>query len=576
MRKTGSKGRAFAAALTAALAVSLTAGATAGYAATDDYDWDGGADKSSYAVPFKITKEGLAGLEPGLVADTDSSPEAGPSVSQSALSEQYHADYKIYEESLEGIFFFYSSVANGGITHEPVELDLPANLTWTVEKDGQPWTYVPGQVIREHGTYVFRIYGVEDDSLPLSEQKEYRAVFRFRIQEKPPEESKPEGSALSSGAAGGYNPALVFDNDTLSGLRLEPGGTGSAAGAGTEGAAGTGSAAGAESTVGTEGAAGTEGTAGTESADGAESAPGADGAAETEAAGASAGDGNTGGAVPASADPAGTVGEPADGSGDGKQTTFTQSYDPKTKKYEAAFAGGISVTASVPGGYIGAGPVEITVPEDSREGMSLYRNDVPVAEAITENGTLNVGEPGYYRLETGGGTWPFAVMTATSRMDVYPAPVGMKIRAATLDGQPLALASGSYVLMEKDGQYGLTLEGEAGETMHVGILKDTEPPQIEVTVGKGSATINYLSDDIDDILLEKSGEAVEGFRGYSITQPGDYRLTVTDMAGNTAGAAFTLKYQVNTYGIAAVLLIILVIIGLVAFVIHTKRTVKVR
>jgi hypothetical protein len=39
---------------------------------------------------------------------------------------------------------------------------------------------------------------------------------------------------------------------------------------------------------------------------------------------------------------------------------------------------------------------------------------------------------------------------------------------------------------------------------------------------------------------------------------------------------FTLKYQVNKYGIAAVVLIILVIAGLAAFVVHVKRTVKIR
>ncbi len=568
MKKTGVKKRAFAAVLTTALALSLSVGSITGYGADDDddddYDWDSGADDSGYTVPFKLSDEGGDKVGPGAVLDTDSEQKSGPSLSQSALSEQYHEDYKIYEESIEGIFFFYSTVANGGITHEPVKLDLPANLTWTAEKDGQPWTYVPGQPVSERGTYVFRFSGIEDTSLPLSEQKEYRAVFRFRIQEKPPKEAEDEAESAASalGTVGGYASSLI-------GGGLIPGGSG---GQQTE-----------TSEAAETGAAETEAAAEAGDSDETEAVPASAEAGEETVAG-------TEEAVPVGADVAGTDGASQEGAekaaGDGtiaaggggavNKTAFTQTFDTSAQRYQVAFENGVAVTSNVPGGYAGIGPVEIVLSDGSMEEVSVYQDDVPVTEPAAEGDTIRFEENGYYRLETGGASWSFAIMTATGRMDCYPAPVGMRFKEVTLDGEPLETFARDYVLMEADGQYSLVMEGDAGENFMVGIKKDTEPPQIEVAVGKGSASIQYLSEDIADILLEKSGKPVEGFKGYSVTAPGNYRLTVTDEAGNATSVSFTLKYQVNTYGIAAVILVILVIIGIVVFVIHTKKTVKIR
>ena len=102
------------------------------------------------------------------------------------------------------------------------------------------------------------------------------------------------------------------------------------------------------------------------------------------------------------------------------------------------------------------------------------------------------------------------------------------------------------------------------------------PPEIRVNVKGGRADIEYLSQDIALITLEKNGQVQEGFGGYVVNEPGSYKLCVTDGAGNVSSRQFTLKYQVNVYGIAAVALVILLIIGGVVFVIHVKRTVKVR
>lgn len=125
----------------------------------------------------------------------------GPVVKKVSLIETYHELYDIYEESLSDTYFLYTNVANGGLTHESVTIDIPANVIYTMEKDGVPYGYVSRQKISEKGTYVLRLSAVENPELPFSEQTEYQAVFRFRIHDEPPvtesESFDPEVSAGS-------------------------------------------------------------------------------------------------------------------------------------------------------------------------------------------------------------------------------------------------------------------------------------------------------------------------------------------------------------------------------------------
>ena len=102
---------------------------------------------------------------PGVVPDAEDPQTAqGPLVTQVSLTEQYHDEYQVYEESINNRFFFYTSVSNGGITDKTVTMDIPHNVFCTVEKDGAEYNYTPGQSFSEHGTYVVKITAVEDTS----------------------------------------------------------------------------------------------------------------------------------------------------------------------------------------------------------------------------------------------------------------------------------------------------------------------------------------------------------------------------------------------------------------------------
>lgn len=172
--------------------------------------------------------------------------------------------------------------------------------------------------------------------------------------------------------------------------------------------------------------------------------------------------------------------------------------------------------------------------------------------------------------------WSFTIASAVGSTDYYMAPQGLEFTGVYFEGEPKELPKGRYLPMREDGQYQIHMAGEGGEALEVVLRKDTKPPQIAVHVKGGKAQIQYGSDDIEKVILEKNGEIQEGFAGYTIDSPGSYRLTAVDEAGNTSSTEFSLKYQVNMYGIVAVVLVILLIAGGAVFVIHVKRTVKVR
>lgn len=517
------------------------------------YDWEGNADGSGPGGLKYID----SGFGPGAVSGSREEQEitAGPAVEQVTLAQQYHDDYKIYEESINNLFFFYANVSNGGITDQNVTLDIPQNIFCSVEKDGAEYDYVPGQTFSEYGTYVVRVTAVEDTSMPFSEQKEYRPLFRFRIQEKPPEEiQEGEGSQ-------GFSASILKDGlSAVSGWQeggIWPDTENSQTGEGeTER-----DESDPESLKSEPESADASETSAEEMTDGKITQNGEDGMEENQNGAEK--DGKEAENHKNREDAAG------EGSGQGAYRQRTQVYNSSRGRYEVAFDNGRTLSSNVPEGYLGPSTVELLVSEG--EG-SLYRND----ELLEYAESMSLKEPGSYRLDIDGQMWSFTIASAVGSTDYYMAPQGLEFTGVYFEGEPKELPKGRYLPMREDGQYQIHMAGEGGEALEVVLRKDTKPPQIAVHVKGGKAQIQYGSDDIEKVILEKNGEIQEGFAGYTIDSPGSYRLTAVDEAGNTSSTEFSLKYQVNMYGIVAVVLVILLIAGGAVFVIHVKRTVKVR
>ena len=75
------------------------------YVADTPYDWEDNADSEERYDRSEPMEEAASG--PGVVPDAEDPQTAqGPLVTQVSLTEQYHDEYQVYEESINNRFFF--------------------------------------------------------------------------------------------------------------------------------------------------------------------------------------------------------------------------------------------------------------------------------------------------------------------------------------------------------------------------------------------------------------------------------------------------------------------------------------
>lgn len=123
-----------------------------------------GSDEPSYSPSDRIP-------------DSISGSGTGSDAVQGVLYESYNDRYDLYEESLNDLYFFYCNISNGGFAAPPVYFDIPANLTYTLEKGGVQIPYTAGEEINEIGNYVLRISGDYEGTV-------YQGTFRFTLREE--------------------------------------------------------------------------------------------------------------------------------------------------------------------------------------------------------------------------------------------------------------------------------------------------------------------------------------------------------------------------------------------------------
>ena len=463
---------------------------------------------------------------PGAAAYADQSKMEegeGPGIEDVTMSERFHADFGLYELSIRDKYFLYSNVSNGGVTDQPVYLEIPAGVDYTAEKDGVPFSYASRQTVSGRGTYVIRLTVVEDKNVPLSEQKEYRTVFRFRIDEKTPE------AAAQAGGEAGLPEGMGLLPDVI------PSGTRETAGSQTGEASEP------------------ERPEETEETPAPEKIPETAKAAET---GASL---------------HGDDGEPEQTAAAGEQAGAvkrSQEYLPDQSMYQVTLENGFTFLSNIPEGMAVTQAVEIR----SGEEYGLFLGE----EELEWEASRQLRAFGQYRLVSGDYEFDFEIINSYVNRDSYTAPVGLRITKATFNGEGLDVGNGSALAMTTDGSYELELEGQAGESFSLKLERDTQPPEVTVEVGRQSAAITYLANDINTITLSKNGKEPYEFTSAEVTGPGKYVLTVTDRAGNVTVNEFTLRYHMNIYALTAILLCVAGIAAAVVMLVRKKENLTVR
>lgn len=474
---------------------------------------------------------------PGITAAVsvieESQGETGPKVHNITMGEKYHQEFGLYEQSLNNQYFLYSNVENGGITDQPVYVDIPADLIFTMEKDGIAIPYSSKQKVGEKGTYVLRITAIYDKSVPLSEQEEYRTVFRFRIDDKAPAATEAAGGIAGSGLTDNYG--FTGQQETLEGYgetqdEAVPGDdvivgpNGETAGAKTESEA----SAGEQETEAPDGETKPDDAAG-------ESEPEAD-----------------------------------DEPGAGNKAAKVQTYDKGRNAYTVIFSNGFTFTSNVPENMITGSAVQLMLEEGSD--CALYRGE----EEIPWETDTKLTEFGQYRLVSGEEEFGFEITNTFVNRNEFTAPVGTEITEAQFQDEAMRLTNSHFCEMKEDGKYTFNLTGEGGERYKVVLNRDTTAPEFTVNVERQRVAITYLSDDMAAITLQKRGEEPKEFASTLVTVPGHYVLTVADRAGNETSKEFTLRYRLNTYAVAAIFMIVAGIAGGAVFLMRKKRNLGVR
>ncbi len=542
----------------------------------------------------------------------DSNQGIGPSVRELTLSQTYHSDYKTYELSMNNQWFFYSNVGNGDITDQPVRLEIPTGISYTVEKDGRAYEMDAAAPVTEYGTYVLTLTTTEDDTKPFSEQIIYKATFRFRIQDKPLE-TAPEGGL--DGFSG------------ISGAAGSSGGTGTGSGSGT-GSAGssTGSGSGSavsptmsleealaivsgagysvEETTAPEESTGSlpglddelppppEGEEESSAAEESGAAEESSAAEETESSGAAGIMGDDGRVDEEALDQ--TIeslvgpGYGADHLEDFNDSTGLESvFDTVTGYYKHTLASDASFYTNVPNGMICTNSVTVLTNDEIdfrvlKDGEEIeYTVGTPIAEpgsyVVLPSQETSVYASTYYNRKAP--EFAFRILGSVVRdLGVYAAPENAVITRVMCGEEEInpAWVHDTWAYLGLDGVYTVDMDTEAGAA-EVSFRRDTAAPMFMVMTTKSEANIAYKDEDSVQCVLTRKGEVIHSGNLVSqVSDPGDYTLTVYDEAGNYRSVSFKLSYRMNTGAIIVVLLVAALVLAGVLFVKRISRQLKVR
>lgn len=470
------------------------------------------------------------------------------------LAETYHEDFEVYEENLEDVYFIYSSVENGGVTDQPVRLELPRNVTCEAQKDGEIFPYVSGQALGETGAYVMRLYAPSDPGMTGQAPVTYQALFRFRIQQRPVKETvrETEDEGLTGGAWG--------TRTQYSGLPQY-------------------ADEGAEQTA--------EETESGELSGEAES--GGDGETPKEA-GADADReymdeyGNYNGEAIRSLIGGGTDAESERTPAINRHTGLEETYVEELGLFRNTLLTGSYFYANVPNGMISNSAVTLELGEGMEAAVlkegEPYEHEPGMAFSETGSYTVYLSEPGVdYMVSYSDRTAPqfhFRIIDGPVRdMELFNVPEALRLLSVSRDGQPVQ-SGGSYFRMERDGAYTAEMEDGMGGTWQTTVVKDTSGPEFTVGIEKDFAYLSYGSEDIERVVVTKDGESREVSLIHEIEGKGDYRIDVYDQAGNVSSAAFRLTYRFNRAAIAAILLLVAAAGAAVFFLVRTKKKIVVK
>ena len=241
------------------------------------------------------------------------------------------------------------------------------------------------------------------------------------------------------------------------------------------------------------------------------------------------------------------------------------------------------IRSSLADGMVTTSKVVVEIP--SGVAVSLYHN----GEMQTEMDAANIVEPGGYALVMTTAESQYQIMSfqivqeKTGAISSYSMPDGFKLQALEVDGEAKDPTGISDVNMETDGRYRLTYRCNAtGIDYNLNVTIDHTPPALELegvtdSIAKGPVTVKGLA-KTDTVQISRDGTLLQQplLLSNVLKTPGDYKIVVTDDAGNTVAEEFRIRFYLNSQGLVFSLVAAAVIAGVIIYMYVSKKRLKVR
>ena len=241
------------------------------------------------------------------------------------------------------------------------------------------------------------------------------------------------------------------------------------------------------------------------------------------------------------------------------------------------------IRSSVADGMITTDTVSVEIPDGLS--VSLYCEGEPQPETDTSN----IVDPGGYALVLTNADAQYQLLSfqivpeKTGAVTSFEMPSGFSLQSLEIDGEQRETAGKSSVDMQTDGKYRVTYRCDAtGIDYNLSLTVDHTPPAITlegVTDGtaKGPVTVNGIEKSDQVTVTRDKTRLTEPLLLTNVLKtPGNYRIVVTDDAGNMTVEDFTIRFYLNSQGLIFTLIALAAFAGVIIYMYVSKKRLKVR
>lgn len=246
----------------------------------------------------------------------------------------------------------------------------------------------------------------------------------------------------------------------------------------------------------------------------------------------------------------------------GNSTTFSFTID-KSVSYSANIGNGLIASENVQ--IVNGEKLTVTVTKDN------FVIDYEFGQPLEAEGSYKVLMKDAYGNEK---TLGFTIVKGVKTTLDYTLGESVSVLKIERNGEEI-LFEGNRLNFTESGVYTITAEAE-GKTYSFVLELDNTAPTLELIgvkdggVSGKTVTLDNLSEQAT-VEVFKDGELIKYELGSELKEYGEYRVVVTDEAGNQTEYSFTLKHVLNGGAIALIVIGIVVLVGGVAAVLVMRK-----